>query len=74
MDKHGFTLNRIPLPDIKHLQMIPLGNLQTYSEKNIIVSSGTSLKTETTNIPQVKTQPKLQTKYKESNPSSLEVS
>ena len=60
MDKHGFTNSGIPSPDIKQCSIIPLGNVPNYSKKNTTVSSDTSLKTETSKIPQLKTQPKLQ--------------
>ena len=41
--------------------------------KNPTVSSGTSLKTEIINIPQLKTHPNLQSQYKESTPSYIGV-
>ena len=73
MDKHGFTNSGIPSPDIKQCSIIPLGNVPNYSKKNTTVSSDTSLKTETSKIPQLKTQQKLQSKDKELNPSSLDI-
>ena len=61
-DKHGLAYIVIPSPDIKQLPIITLVNVPNYSEKIPIVYSCTSLNTETRNMPQLNTQPKLQTK------------
>ena len=73
MDKSAVTHSGIPSPDIKQLLIIPLGNVTNDSKKNPTVSSGTYLKTETSNMPQLKTHPNLQSQYKESTPSSIGV-
>ena len=52
--------------------MIPSGNVPYYRKKNPTVYSGTSLKTETRNMHQLKSKKKLQSKDKESTPSSLD--
>ena len=73
VDKRGFTQSVIPSYDIKQLPIIPFGNVHNYSKKTPTVYSGYSLKTETRKIPQLNTQPKLQSQNKESNPSYLGV-
>ena len=60
----GFTNSGIPSLDIKQLTIIPLGNVANYSNKNPTIYFGTSLKTKTRKMTQLKTQPKLQTKDK----------
>ena len=60
MNKRGVTQIGIPSSDIKQLPIVILGNVPNYSKKNPTIYSGTSLKTKTINIHQLKTQPKLQ--------------
>ena len=45
MDKRGVTQSGIPSYNMKESPMIPSGNVQNYSKKNPIVSSGTYLNT-----------------------------
>ena len=73
VDKRGVTYSGIPSPDIKQWPIIPLVNVPYYRNINPTVSSGTSLKTETRKIHQLNSQPNLQSKYKESTPSSHDV-
>ena len=62
--KHGIIPSGIPSFDIEQLPIIPLGNVPYYVNKNPTVSSGYSLKTETINKHQLKSQRKLQLKDK----------
>ena len=73
MDKRGYNQSGIPSPDIKQSPIIPLGNVPNYSKKNPTYSYGNYLNTETSRMPQLKTQPKLQKNYKESTTSHIEV-
>ena len=56
MDKRGVTHSGIPSPGIKQLPIILLSNVPNYGKINQTVSSGTSSKTETRKIPQLKSQ------------------
>ena len=71
--KHGIAQIGIPSFYIEQLPIIPLVNVWYYRNKNATVSSGTSLKTETSKMHQLKPRSKLQLKDKESTPSSLDV-
>ena len=64
MDKSVVTQSGIPSSEKIKLPIIPLVNALNYSKKIPTVYSGTSLKTETSKILQLKTQPKLQSQYK----------
>ena len=74
MDKRDVTHGVIPSPDIKQLPIIPFVTVSYYRRNNPTVSSVTSLKTETSKMHQLNSQPKLQSKYKESTLSYLDVS
>ena len=50
-----------------------MGNELYYRKEKPTVASGTSLKTKTNKIHQLKSNPKLPSKCKESNPSSLHI-
>ena len=65
VDKCGVTQSGIPSPDTKTLPIITLIYAPKYIIKYPTVSSHTSLKTETSKIPQLKTHTKLQSKYRE---------
>ena len=69
MYKNGVNQSGIPSSAVKQLPIIPLSNVQNFSKKNTTVYYGNSLKTETNKNTQLKTQPKLQSQYKESTPS-----
>ena len=66
MDKRGLTHCVISSPDIKKSPIIPLVNVPNYIKKNTTVSSINSSKKKPSNMPQLKTHMKLQTKDKES--------
>ena len=71
MGKIGVTQSGIHESDMEQLPIIPLGNVPIYTNKNPTVSSVSSLKTKTSKIYQLKTQPKLQSQDQESTPYSL---
>ena len=73
MENCGVTHSGIPSPDIKQLLIIPLGNLPYYRKKTPTVSSGNPLNTDTIKMHQLKPQPKLHSKDKESTPLSIGV-
>ena len=73
VEKRGIINSGIPSPDMKLLEIIPLGNEPQYRNKNPTVSSGDSLRIETSKIHKLKSYTNLQLKYKESTPSSLNV-
>ena len=60
--KCGVAYIVIPSPDIKQLPTISLVDVPYYRKKNPIIYSCTSLKTETSKMHQLKSQPKLQSK------------
>ena len=60
VDKRGVAQSGSPSYDIKQLPTISFINVHSFSKKNPTVYSGNYLKTETSKIPQLKTQPKLQ--------------
>ena len=70
--KRGIIHSGITSPE-KKSPIIPLGNEPYYRNKNPTVSSDTSLKTETRNIHQLRSQMKLPSKDKESTPSSTDI-
>ena len=55
---------------MRKLPIIPIGNEPHHRKKNPNVSSGMSFKTENRKMCQLKSQPKLTSKYKESTTSS----
>ena len=63
----------IPSQEIKKSPIIPLNIVMHYRRKTLTVSSGNPFKTDTRKMHKLKTHPKLQSKYKESTPSSLDV-
>ena len=74
MGKHGSIPGGIPSPDIKQLPIIPFDNEPHYRKKNPTVTSGTSLKTETGKMQQLKSHPNMPSKDKESTRSYQDVS
>ena len=70
MGKRGSIPSGIPSPEIKQLPIIPFGNDPHYRKKIPTVSYGTPSKTETSHMNKLKSQTKLLSKDKESNPLS----
>ena len=73
MGKHGSIPGGIPSPDIKQLPIIPFDNEPHYRKKNPTVTSGTSLKTETGKMQQLKSHPNMPSKDKESTRLSQDI-
>ena len=73
VEKRGIIHSLIPSPDKNQLSIIPLYIKPYYSKITPTIYSGDSLKTETSKIHQLKSQPKLPSKDKKPNPSSLDV-
>ena len=73
MEKCGVTHIVIPSPDMRQLPIIPLDNVHYFRKKNLTIYSCTSLKTETSKMNKLNSYPKLQSKYKKSTTSYLDV-
>ena len=73
MDKRGVTQSGILLYDIIQWPIMPLGNVHDFIKKDPTFYSKNSFQSETSNIPQLKTQPNLHSKDKEWTISSLGV-
>ena len=62
--KRGIIHSGIPSPDMKQFPIVPLGNEPHYRNKTPTSSPYTSLKTDTINVHQLKSQPKFPSKDK----------